>query len=175
MIDSHCRVMRVLFPGIFLLAFSVFLLEAPVALGQSSSQTSSTQNHPAESAGAAAWAQHVRQNDAEAKVPDRVAMLRGADGRFRANNDLLYYHLVVRVDPERKTLSGSNTIRFRMLTDGSRIQLDLQEPLQIEKILLGTTPLKYERDSGVRSSSTSLRPCMQAKSTRLTSTTPANL
>jgi aminopeptidase N len=30
---------------------------------------------------------------------------------------------------------------------GSRIQLDLQEPLQIDKILMGTTPLKYERDS----------------------------
>ena len=74
-------------------------------------------------------------------------MLRGANGPYRTNNDLLYYHLDVRVDPEQKTLTGKNTVRFRMLKDGSRIQLDLQEPLQIDKILYGTTPLKHERDS----------------------------
>ena len=75
-------------------------------------------------------------------------MLRGAYGPFRANNDLLYYHLTVRVDPTEQTLKGKNTIRFRMLHDGSRIQLDLQEPLQVDKILLGSTELKYERDTG---------------------------
>ena len=94
------------------------------------------------------WAQHVRRNDTQAELPDRTAMLRGAYGPFRANNDLLYYHLTVRVDPEQKYLSGKNTIRFRMLRDGSRIQIDLQEPLEIDKILYGSTPLKYERDSG---------------------------
>jgi aminopeptidase N len=144
--------MRLRAPSIFLLFLSVFLLEAAVVYGQSSSQsqptqTPATQNGPAGSESAAAVAQHVRQNDAEAKLPDRTAMLRGAYGPFRANNDLLYYHLSVRVDPEQKTLSGENTVRFRMLKDGTRIQLDLQEPLQIDKILLGTTPLKYERDS----------------------------
>ena len=146
MIDSLSRATRT--P--FLLAFLVFLLEAPVVCAQSTSQSQSTQapptqNRPAGSASAAA--QRVRQNDAEARLPDRAAMLRGAYGPFRANNDLLYYHLVVRVDPERKSLSGENTVRFRMLKDGSRIQLDLQEPLQIDKILFGSTPLKYERDS----------------------------
>jgi len=75
-------------------------------------------------------------------------MLRGAYGPYRANNDLLYYHLDIRVDPDQKSLSGRNTIRFRMLRDGNRIQIDLQDPLNVDKILLGTTPLKYERDSG---------------------------
>jgi aminopeptidase N len=75
-------------------------------------------------------------------------MLRGAYGPYRANNDLLYYHLDIRVDPEKQTVSGKNTIRFKMLEDGTRIQLDLLETLTIDKILLGTTPLKYERDSG---------------------------
>ena len=75
-------------------------------------------------------------------------MLRGAYGPFRANNDLLYYHLDIRVDPEKQTVSGKNTIRFRMLADGTRIQLDLRETLKIDKILWGETPLKYERDSG---------------------------
>src|SRR5204863_7417252 len=67
-------------------------------------------------------------------------------GRYRANNDLLFYHLDVRVDPEKKFLSGKNTIRFRMLKDDSRIQLDLAANLNVDKILLGASPLKYERE-----------------------------
>src|ERR1700761_7201291 len=51
--------------------------------------------------------------------------LRGEYGPYRANNDLLYYHLGVRVDPEHQTLGGKNVIRFRMLEPGTRIQLDL--------------------------------------------------
>jgi len=81
-------------------------------------------------------------------APDRAAILRGAYGRYRANNDLLYYHLDVRVDPEKKMLSGVNTIRFKMLQDDTRIQLDLHQALQVDKILLGGMPLKFERELG---------------------------
>jgi aminopeptidase N len=80
--------------------------------------------------------------------PTRADILRGAYGEYRANNDLLYYHLDVRVDPEKKFISGKNTIRFKMLKDGTRIQLDLQQPLKVDKILFGTTELKYEREFG---------------------------
>ena len=31
--------------------------------------------------------------------PTRADLLRGQYGRYRANNDLLFYHLDVRVDP----------------------------------------------------------------------------
>ncbi|HKV24233.1 MAG TPA: M1 family metallopeptidase [Candidatus Acidoferrum sp.] len=79
-------------------------------------------------------------------VPTQADILRGAYGPYRANNDLLYYDLDVRVDPAKKSISGKNTIRFKMLQDGARIQLDLQEPLQIDKILFGKTPLKFERE-----------------------------
>lgn len=78
----------------------------------------------------------------------RANMLRGAYGPYRANNDLLYYHLDIRVDPATQLIRGKNTIRFRMLKDGTRIQLDLNHALTIDKILLGSTPLKYERDTG---------------------------
>jgi aminopeptidase N len=80
--------------------------------------------------------------------PSRADLLRGEYGRYRANNDLLFYHLDIRVDPENKRIAGKNTIRFRMLEDDNRIQLDLYESLKIDKILQGTTELKYERDSG---------------------------
>jgi aminopeptidase N len=80
--------------------------------------------------------------------PTRADILRGAYGQYRANNDLLFYHLDVRVDPEKKFLSGKNTIRFKMLKDDTRIQLDLHQALHVDKILLGTTELKYEREFG---------------------------
>jgi ferric-dicitrate binding protein FerR (iron transport regulator) len=68
-----------------------------------------------------------------APVPTHADILRGAYGAYRANNDLLYYHLDVRVDPEKKFLSGKNTIRFKMLRDGTRIQLDLHAALNVDK------------------------------------------
>ena len=81
------------------------------------------------------------------KPPTRADVLRGEYGRYRANNDLLFYRLDVRVDPDKKSIAGRNTIRFRMLKDDTRIQLDLYANLNVDKILLGTTPLKYERET----------------------------
>jgi aminopeptidase N len=95
---------------------------------------------------------HVRPIDAAAPLPTRYDFLRGAYGPYRANNDLLYYHLDIRVDPEKQWVSGKNTIRFKMLQDGTRIQLDLRDTLTIDKIVMGTEskqePLKYTRDTG---------------------------
>ena len=78
--------------------------------------------------------------------PTRAAILRGEYGQHRANNDLLSYDLDIRVDPEKKFISGKNTIRFRMLKDDTRIQLDLFDNLNVDKILLGATELKYTRE-----------------------------
>ena len=83
-----------------------------------------------------------------APAPSRADILRGAYGPYRANNDLLYYHLDVRVEPQKKFLSGKNTIRFKMLNDDARIQLDLNPALNIDKILFGATQLEYEREAG---------------------------
>ena len=80
------------------------------------------------------------------RPPTRADILRGEYGRYRANNDLLYYHLDVRVDPEKKWIGGKNTIRFKMLQDDTRIQLDLFSNLEAEKILFGPTALKFERE-----------------------------
>jgi len=92
--------------------------------------------------------QRPPQPPAEAREPTHADLLRGAYGPYRANNDLLYYDLDVRVDPEQKAISGRNTIRFRMLEDARRIQLDLTDALNVERILLGGRELDYERDSG---------------------------
>jgi len=81
-------------------------------------------------------------------TPSRADLLRGGYGPFRANNDLTFYHLDIRVDPEKKFISGKNTIGFTMLQDGTRIQLDLHSALNVDNILMGDAVLKYERDSG---------------------------
>src|SRR5580658_8904726 len=84
----------------------------------------------------------------EPAAPTHADILRGEYGPYRANNDLLFYHLDIRVDPDKKYISGKVAIRFKMLQDGTRIQLDLHSALNVDKILLGAAPLKYERDSG---------------------------
>ncbi|MEO6222725.1 MAG: M1 family metallopeptidase, partial [Vicinamibacterales bacterium] len=76
----------------------------------------------------------------------RASELRGAYDRYRANNDLLHYALTVRVDPERKFISGRNRVQFKMLSDDTRIRLDLYANLAVDKVLMGATPLKVERE-----------------------------
>ncbi len=87
------------------------------------------------------------------KTPTGDDLLRGAYGPYRANNDLLTYHLDVRVDPEKKTIAGKNTVRFRMLADGGKIQLDLVSALAVDRIVMVDAggratgaPLHYERN-----------------------------
>ena len=80
------------------------------------------------------------------RAPTRPDILRGEYGRYRANNDLLYYDLDIRVNPDKKFISGKNTIRFKMLKDDTRIQLELFSNYTIERIAMGSQTLKYERD-----------------------------
>ena len=80
------------------------------------------------------------------RAPTRAEILRGEYGRYRANNDLVYYDLDVRVDPEKKWISGRNTVRFKMLKDDTRIQLDLFSNYTIDRIAQDKTELKYTRD-----------------------------
>jgi aminopeptidase N len=138
-----------------LLATSLLFISS--ALAQSPQAAPPAQTTPPAQAAPAPAAQtgqanqtrpRARRDDSVVPIPTRVSILRGAYGPYRANNDLLYYHLDIRVDPVQKYLSGKNTVRFRMLRDGNRIQLDLQEPLRVDKILYGSTSLKFERDSG---------------------------
>ncbi|HZQ42717.1 MAG TPA: M1 family metallopeptidase [Acidobacteriaceae bacterium] len=110
---------------------------------QSSAQSTTT------TPGSAAAAQRARQLDA-LKPPTKDDLIRGAYGPYRANNDLLSYALKLRVDPDSKTIKGSNAIRFRMLGDGTRIQLELTPALTIVGITYNGKPLHYTRDGDTR-------------------------
>ena len=138
-----------------LLAFlAILAVAAPHGAAQSSAapatnpqQQTAPSQQPAPAQAAPAQPSAPRTPPAP-HVPTEADILRGAYGPYRANNDLLYYHLDVRVDPEKKFISGKVTTRFKMLQDGTRIQLDLQQPMQVDKILFGATELKYERKFG---------------------------
>ena len=80
------------------------------------------------------------------RAPSRAELLRGEYGRYRANNDLLHYDLDVRIDPNKKWISGRNTVRFKMLKDDTRIQLELYANLNIDGIVFNTRELKSTRE-----------------------------
>jgi len=86
-------------------------------------------------------------NPREARmVFDRADTLRGTYGPFRWNNDVLTYDLDIKVDVADKFLTGRNTIRFAMIENGDRIQLDLFENMNIDSIIYQGGELAYTRE-----------------------------
>ncbi len=72
---------------------------------------------------------------AQAPAFTRQDSLRGSITPERAWWDLTYYHLQVQVDPDNKSISGSNTIQYKVLQPHQRLQLDLQAPMKLEKVV----------------------------------------
>jgi len=83
------------------------------------------------------------------KVFTHQDTLRGSITKEREWWDLKYYHLDVKVNPANKTISGSNKIRYTVLNEYSKMQIDLQEPMQIYKVTQEGKELKFERDGNV--------------------------
>jgi aminopeptidase N len=75
--------------------------------------------------------------------------LRGSITKERVWWDLKYYHLNIKVNPDEKTISGSNTIRYKVLNSYNRMQIDLQEPLKINKVMQDGKELKFQREGNV--------------------------
>ena len=77
----------------------------------------------------------------------RADTLRGMLRPERTCFDVRWYDLDVRVDPERKFISGSNTIRFTALEQSERLQVDLFENMTLESATLdGGRPLGFTRE-----------------------------
>lgn len=72
--------------------------------------------------------------------------LRGSITKERVWWDVKYYHLDIKVNPADSTISGSNTIRYKVLNSYNRMQIDLQEPLKISKVTQDGMELKYQRE-----------------------------
>ena len=80
------------------------------------------------------------------QVFTRKDSLRGSYGPFRENYDILGYELDIAVDVPARMIRGANAIRFRMLADGSRIQLDLFDNLAVDSIRFGERKLAFARE-----------------------------
>ncbi|WP_405576707.1 M1 family metallopeptidase [Winogradskyella sp. Asnod2-B02-A] len=61
--------------------------------------------------------------------------LRGSITPEREWWDLTYYHLDIEVKPEDKFISGKNTIQYKVLKNNQVMQIDLQQPMEITKVL----------------------------------------
>lgn len=71
--------------------------------------------------------------------------LRGSITPERAWWDLTYYHLNIRVDPGSQTISGTNTVQYRVLEPERRMQIDLQPPMEIHAVEQDGEALQFER------------------------------
>jgi aminopeptidase N len=128
------------------LAMAGLLLGAGIAAGQVGDHPVAQPSAQSATTTPGATVGHGAQAPDAVKVPTKDDLLRGGYGPYRANNDLLFYRLDVRVDPVEKTIAGTNTVRFRMLADGKRIQLELTPALTIGSIKFEGKPLRYTRE-----------------------------
>ena len=71
--------------------------------------------------------------------------LRGSITRERAWWDLTYYELRVRVDPDKQSLEGSTTVFYKVIEPYQTLQIDLQPPLSIGRILQDGKPLNFTK------------------------------
>ncbi len=71
--------------------------------------------------------------------------LRGSVTPERVWWDLLHYNLSVSVFPETKEIRGSNTVLFKVLEENNILQIDLQSPLKITRVVHGDKELNWKK------------------------------
>ena len=79
----------------------------------------------------------------------RQDTLRGTITKERIWWDLNYYHLDIRVDPDKKYIEGRNTIFYTVLSENRIMQIDLQEPLIITSVTEDGNSLNFIREGNV--------------------------
>ncbi|OZV68039.1 M1 family metallopeptidase [Winogradskyella aurantia] len=72
----------------------------------------------------------------------RQDTLRGSITPERAWWDLIYYHLDIEVKPNEKFISGKNTVHYKVLKPYQVMQIDLQAPMEITKVVQNEKELK---------------------------------
>lgn len=71
--------------------------------------------------------------------------LRGMLTPLRTGYDVNYYHLDVKVNIDKKYISGSNLFRFTATRDLNKLQFDLFKNLKVERVLYKGRNLKFKR------------------------------
>ena len=76
----------------------------------------------------------------------RADTLRGTLTPLRTCYDINYYHLDVKIDIDKRFISGSNEFAFTAMQDFTKLQFDLFENLQVEKVVYNGQSLPFTRD-----------------------------
>src|ERR1700733_5117219 len=71
--------------------------------------------------------------------------LRGSITPERVWWDVLHYTIKVKPDFNKKFISGSNEIQFKVISPGKRMQIDLQKPMNILDIQWNNQALPFQR------------------------------
>lgn len=85
-------------------------------------------------------------NAQKTKTFTRQDTLRGTLTAERSWWDVTFYDLQVRIDPPAKSIQGQNTIYYRVLQPSKRMQIDLQDPLVIDKVEQNGQSLQFAKD-----------------------------
>jgi len=83
------------------------------------------------------------------EAPSRADILRGSITPERAWWDVAHYHLDIKVDPNARTIFGTNTVEYRVLKPDTVMQIDLQPPMNITRITQDGKALEFRRDGNV--------------------------
>ena len=75
--------------------------------------------------------------------------LRGKITKERIWWDLQHYKLILEVFPDKKFITGNNTISYKVLKSHTILQIDLQPPLKITKVSQDNQILNYTRNGNV--------------------------
>ncbi|WP_205943143.1 M1 family metallopeptidase [Pedobacter cryotolerans] len=78
----------------------------------------------------------------------RADTLRGMLTPLRTCYDINYYHLAVKIDLEKQSVSGSNEFKFTANQDFTKLQFDLFENLKIDKIIYKGAEVQFTREFG---------------------------
>lgn len=76
----------------------------------------------------------------------RKDSLRGSLRPERTSFDVTFYDLKLKIDPRKKSISGSNDIVFKVVSPTRRIQVDLFDNYKIESIKWNNKTLSYKRE-----------------------------
>ena len=79
----------------------------------------------------------------------RQDTLRGSITPERAWWDLTYYNLDITVNPADSTITGTNTVSYRVLQPSDLMQIDLQEPLNLISAIQNGRNLSFIREGNV--------------------------
>ena len=76
----------------------------------------------------------------------RADSLRGMLTPLRSCYDIDYYHLDVKVDIEKKSISGSNEFAFTATQDFTKLQFDLFKNLDVKRVVYNGRELEFSRE-----------------------------